>query len=511
MKALYYLILTFLLISLSYPLGAEVKIYNEAVALYKKAHIEFIKLNYDEAINYYSDVEKFLEKNQKYKQYFDHHYRNFSMIDVVKKHKNLGNFKPILEHKILVLYLKNTDTQFEGKSIKTVFTDELKETAYISQEVCKRLIEVLSNGEMTVSFERLEINAYVSELSSSLSESNNEEIKIIQPVIESFHPYPWETIYKNIDFFDTYIFYWNDNRLKSGDKGGAKALGGAANLPIFPYQLYSPKRGRIIISASLLDRPGTLLHELFHTIESRLGVKPIHGFSDQDRKHFPFWKGKGEFDYYAYHFDNFIKENKIKDLEFIKSSPNFLNDKIIETNLNIFKNIPYSELCKSQKLYIRATELLKNKNNQKKAVNLFEKILEINPYHLNTLIRLCVINHNNNDKLKALDFIIRAYQINPANGEVCYWMGVEHYNQKIFDSSIKYLSEGLNYDPLSSVLLQYRSFVYYQNKNYPEAEKDFEVLLKISSDNKKWIVNFLEGKIKQKDSIAEGILKKLKL
>jgi len=491
----------------------NIKNYQEAMDYYKKAHIEFIKLNYTEAIKYYTEIEKFLEKNIKYKTYFDHHYRDFSMIDIVKRHKNLGIFKPLIEHKIIVLYIKNTDTQFKDKKINAVFTDELKEAAYISQEICKKQIEVLSKGKMTVSFSRLDIDAYVTELSSSISINNDTgKIEIVQAVIESLNPYPWEIIYKNIQSYDTFLFYWNDNRLTTGNNGGgAKALGGASNLPIFPYQLYSSKRGRIIISASLLDRPGTLLHEIFHTIENKLDIKPIHGFYNQNRKYFPDWKGKGEFNYYEYHFDQIIKDNKISDLEFIKSFPDFTDDRVIEKNHNTFKEISYSNLNLAQKLYIQANELMEDKKKQNDAEKLFEKILEINPSHLDSLIKLCVINHNNNKKSIALDFITRAYEINPLNSSVCYWMGVEHYNQNKIDAALKYLTEGLKYSPKSSIILQYRSFVYYQNKNYSEAEKDFTYLLEISPDNKKWIINYLEGKKKQKNTNAERIMKKLNL
>lgn len=510
-KLFLYIILIFSLqMTLAGNEAELLKNYDEAREAYTKAHRAFAGLDYKNALLYYSAVERFLEGNPRFKPYFDHHYRNFSMIEIVKKHEALGEIKPAVVHKIAVFYIEKTDAPFKGKRIRADFTGELKEAAYLSQEVCKRYIEVLSGKKVTLEFTRIELDAVMTELSSSYSkdESGN-TVEIVQGIVESLAPYPSQLLYEAAGNFDTFLFYWNDNKLKTAAKGGAKAQGGIFSLPFLPYQLYGPERGRIIISAALTDRPGTLLHELFHTLEKCYNINPIHGFYDSYRSFFPGWKGEGEYNYYQYHFDRIEKQDNFQAFEIRSRAKSHVTKELLDNNMQLFLKISPEKRRKAQQIFERAAGLHAKDKNE--AFELYKKVISLNPYHAQALLRIATGYHYQGDKEKAYKYIVSAYQVNRADSEICYWIGVEHFHKKEYEKAVDYFTESLYYDPHSAKAFQYRGFVNYRLKKYPDALADFKASLQISSQFKEWIRNYLNGRIKAGDAEAGNILKELKL
>ncbi|HCL56290.1 MAG TPA: hypothetical protein DHW82_04685 [Spirochaetia bacterium] len=485
------------------------KTYQEALDKYKKGHEAFAKLEYKKAIQFYTDVESFIDKNPKFKPYFDHHFRNFSMIEMVREREKLSDIRPLIEHKIGIFYIKHVDAEFEGKKIKTDFTGDLKETAELSQDVAKRLIEILSRGQMTLSFERIEIEGAFTDLSLGYASVDGEEEDrgIVQAVVESIKPYPWQTMLESLSRYDTFVFYWNDNRLKVGEKGGAKALGGAARIPVVPFISYGPIRGRIIISVSLADRPGTFLHELFHTLEKCYQINPIHGFWDSNRKNFPDWSGQGEFDYYRYHFQKILKKQGLQIFQFISRFPSSLTEPAIKKIFELSSGLSYDNLKQAAQYFSEGAKI--QVKNEAEAINLYQKTLDLNPYHTNALLRIAAYYHKKNEKDKAFEYSLRAYQIDPFDSEICYWMGVGSFHQKKYKEAVLYLSEGLKNDENSLKLYQYRGFVYYQTKDYSKAMEDFKMLLKLNKGDKKWLKSYLDPKKKTGDKEAVKMMKNL--
>ena len=58
--------------------------YTQSNSIAKLGYKSFAEEKYDEAISFYNKVESYVAEH---KEYFDHHYRNFSIIDLIKKRK----------------------------------------------------------------------------------------------------------------------------------------------------------------------------------------------------------------------------------------------------------------------------------------------------------------------------------------------------------------------------------------------------------------------------------------
>lgn len=100
--------------------------YTETKNLVQKGNAAFAEEQYDEAVAYFSSVEEYISENPEYRDYFDHHYRDYSMIDVIEERKALGIISPVATHNVLVFYIEKTDTSYDGIIVQESFTEEMK-------------------------------------------------------------------------------------------------------------------------------------------------------------------------------------------------------------------------------------------------------------------------------------------------------------------------------------------------------------------------------------------------
>lgn len=138
--------------------------YDQAKELYERGHELFIARKYREAIDAYTAVDRFLEENPAYRDFFDHSYRGFSMGDMVRRYEALGNITPSVVHRVLVIYVERTEAPCRGSTISSRFTEELKETERRSREICGRILAVLTGGEIRLEFDELSLDAAFTEL-----------------------------------------------------------------------------------------------------------------------------------------------------------------------------------------------------------------------------------------------------------------------------------------------------------------------------------------------------------
>ncbi|MFA6561212.1 MAG: tetratricopeptide repeat protein [Verrucomicrobiia bacterium] len=447
----------------------------EAQQLYDRGNAAFGAKKWQEALKYYGSVEQFLTKNPTFRNSFDHYYRGFSIMDTVQKRRALGVIRPEVTHRILVMFTK-VDAPFPGGRVQAGFPPDLKATAESSQEACARMIEVLSAGRVSLEFTRMELDATVTELSASATLNNeSDSVEVVQAVVESLVPYPAEIFHQNLDRYDTFLWYWDDKQLRTTRGGYATALGGAVLMPLVPGLLTGPERGRLIVSARLLSRPGTLLHELFHTFEKCYGISPIHGFRSSTRNYFPEWTGTGEFDYYRYHFNRVAETRGLAGFGFRKRFPSRVTADLLKQGLDFSRTLKPEELHGSETFTVK---------------------------HRKEGMRL----HGLGDYDKALAEFTRLYTINPFDAETCYWMGVESYRKNNCSAAIRYFNEGLALDPASARTLQYRGVVQYRQGNHNQAAADFRNAIAVDSRQAEVVRRFLEGQAKRGDAAAKGVI-----
>ncbi|MBN2651311.1 MAG: tetratricopeptide repeat protein [Spirochaetales bacterium] len=479
--------------------------YSQARSLYETGELAFSNRQYEAAINIFSEVETFLVLRPEFKPFFDHHYRGFSMVEMVKAHQALGDFTPEYNYQMLVFYVGSTDATIFGNQIKAEFTDDLIKKAEISQMIASMFVEVLSHGRLSISYRRIFLDSKLTRLDTA---GYSEELpQIVQARFEAVEPFPTQAIYQSLESTDGYLLYWNDNNFKIDKKAHAGALGGAVEVPIVPFQLNGPRRGRIIISASLLNRPGTLLHEFFHSIEARLGISPIHGFSQENRKFFPEWAGSSEFSYYVYHFERILEENLLPAIEF-RSFSSQISAELVESNLAYADSVPFSKRLQAHERFVEASRL---RMSSRDYLSRFDEVLLQNPYHAGSLFYKGRFFMEKKDYQLALALFSAAYQINPTITGLCYYLGVTHYNLRNFDKSIEFLSQAIFQSPLAANYYQYRGFVYYQTGNYEGAFEDFSMMVDLNPTFTVWLAGYLETKILSGDENAYNLKVRLSL
>lgn len=502
--------MVFLFFSISFLRAQVPANLTDAREVYTLGHRAFAEGLYNTAVEYYTRVEEYIETQPDHKRLFDHHHRDFSMIEIVKEHQRLGRGEPVVNPRILVLYIEEVDTAFRDIPIRTSFSRELKETAKLSQEICKKYMEVMSGGEVTLTFDRLDLTAAVTEIVSYTTyNSEGEELEALDFVLESLQPYPGELFLEHYNDYDVFLFYWDSTDLKIDRYGGPKAFGRAIRLPLIPYVLYGPVRGCVVISSPLLDRPGTLFHEIFHTIEQRYSIAPSHGFWDDNRHHFPGWTGFGEFDYYAYHFDTTLKQAGYNKFEYTASRENTISlDKFSHFQEETI-SIPISALQEADRLFDEAQPFFHA--DTAKAKPLLYEAIQLNPYHAGALHRLCVLEHFDGNRELAFDLINRAYKLMPDDTYICYWMGIQYHHKQMPEESIEYFSESLAHDPGYASSWQYRGFINYRLGRYKAALEDFKTCLELTDQFKSWMTDYLTERAGLGEAVAAEMLKELGL
>ncbi|MCB1172417.1 MAG: hypothetical protein KDK39_02575 [Leptospiraceae bacterium] len=484
--------------------------YSQAYDVYWQAHKAFAQNQHEKAMQLLKKVEAYTEVKPEHKNFFDHGYRNFSLIDMVEKHRDLGKIQADTIHKVLVLYIMKTDIKFRKQHIHKSFTPELKDTAYISQEICKKYMEVMSGGKLSLEFDRMDLNSVLTGLDAfGYKGPSKAPMETVHSRLESLQPYPGELLLEKYNEYDTFMFYYHSGGLSLPNGGGATAVGGSLNFYFTPYGLSGPRRGRLMVSERLINKPGTLFHEFFHTIEQRYGIQPGHGFWPHLRKNFPEWKGEGEFDYYRYHFGKIAKTAGFEKFEFHESWPSNATKTQFSEMHQKMRRIPMTDLQKAESLFIKAQESYVHGN--KDAKKLLYRVIKLNPYHYRALYYLTILENTDKNSDLAFELIRRAYKINPYDSLICYWMGVKHFHIRELDESIKYLSESLANDPVYDSAWQYRGFVHYQKGEYNQALADFKSCLEKSDRFRNWITEFLEGRQKSGDLEAGEMLEKLSL
>jgi tetratricopeptide (TPR) repeat protein len=239
------------------------------------------------------DIAKHASPNQSHSQ-------QETFLELLENRAKLGTITPAYTHKILAVYFNNFEATYPWKgtqaSHKRKMTDHEKHVAIIDQKIMTMTVESLSNGQLSLSWDSVNIDEPIRDVKTYEA---NDMVEPLWPPNQEF-----VEVFKNrYQDFDTFFMVWN---------GPTKeAIGGAGSmLPGYP------QRGTVRIHPD----HGTVIwiHEFFHSLETKTGISPPHGFREADRKHFPEWKGEtnNELDYYRWHFTTKFNDFGFANLKF---------------------------------------------------------------------------------------------------------------------------------------------------------------------------------------------------
>ncbi len=274
-----------------------------------KAHTALGDGNFEEAIRLFSILEEIALKDKNGgREMYDFHPSFYKKISInAMEMKNL-NITP--EYTLKIFSPRYTEVLYQWKDGSATVSWPLLKLkngdlllANIAENSLRQSILVMSEGKLDLAFERETI-----------------------PSVQIMRPLGLTNVFKNngseiVEELDGQVGEMIRNRLKENDVlflfyGGIDSTafhGGSFNLEISGKKI---KRGIINISKqtfrydsdsgfspSLMGAmPRLYLHEFFHIVESKLGIRPSHGFKTENRKHFPNWKGNDQLEYYWWHF-----------------------------------------------------------------------------------------------------------------------------------------------------------------------------------------------------------------
>ncbi|MBN8216205.1 MAG: hypothetical protein J0L75_06160 [Spirochaetes bacterium] len=226
----------------------------------------------------------------------------------------------------------------------------------------------------------------------------------------------------------------------------AKPTGGAQRLPLIPWQWDGPKRGVLYIPESFADRPGTLLHEIFHTFEARFEIQPIHGFRSEVRSAFPDWKGSGEWDFYSHHLGRVSSSVGLSNFIFAGRDGYAVTAALFAANREaaalagpgIRRAFGLSEEARRNH-----PAFASDATNEA----LYARALGLNPSCLPALRGLGMLRLGAKDPLAAKALFERAWALDPGSADTAYWMGVTEANRRDTETAALWFRRALALEP----------------------------------------------------------------
>ena len=478
-------IIAFCIISFSSLWSASLKQIQE---LYQEGNKDLALGRYEEAGDSYKKMEEFLEDFSQWKPYFSFYYYQIPIQDIVKKRAALGKLHNPYIHKIKVIYLMRTSVTVPDKKGGRVRVDVKLEQSDLEETktflgMFKVYIEVLSAGRMSLAYSFKEHKnplTLMNEFTASDYEGKTYHSRY--PELNSVDGLGKE-IFSSLPETDTFLFYYKS---KGTDP---RPVGGADFLPVIPYFLNAPLRGRLLIPVEYRNA-GVLLHEFFHSLENLSGIRPGHGFLPGERKIFPDWKGEGQYDYYRWHFEHTLLKHGFDKLSFLDRYPLLMGTDNYEKANKVAAGISLFKRLNAVKAY-RAGEELEKKGQAGAALLKYRESLRWNPYHSQSLAKMVSQAMAKKAYQEASLNIERGLALEPRNTFFLYYQGVIHYHNKKPLEAVKSMTAAIQADPRMDKAYYYRGFLYLIQKNFPQAEEDFLKAASLSESYKKLVLDFL--------------------
>ena len=223
---------------------------------------------------------------------------------MVRERAALGEVRPEITLRVLAVTVARVEADFVDLSGNPVSVsngpsdEETLSRRGTCQAYVARVVEAWSGGRMGIEFDTLEFPGAVTSFKLNpygLDPTGGREMRTA--LLDGLTPPPdFGAIARD---YDIVVLYWNGEGVSSGLHGYVRGFpdghGGDLSAP----------RGVLDLPLDLVagyGGPRTMLHELFHVLESAAGIRPLHGYLPSNRDAFPAWTGSTEMDYYRWHF-----------------------------------------------------------------------------------------------------------------------------------------------------------------------------------------------------------------
>lgn len=347
------------------------------------AHLAMSEGRFQEAATRYNSVEKVAMKSPHHRGWLERiDPAMHSKLAEIRYSIQKKNIMPEYIHRIQVFFIMKSDFDFTtGSGERIVAKDEITEeqikNSKLYLNILKGQIEAMTDGRLSLDIQYKVIDASFTEIDKSMS--GNLEVRL--PVLNSLPDSATASFCEAVGQADTFWIFW------AGKDVATTANGGAAYYPCIPYQLSTAMRGYVAFPAgwTSLDVSQTFIHEFFHVIEAMNSVAPSHGFTAENRGHFPGWKGSGQLSFFHWYFQNKLPgnnpiRNSYTNQNFLSKHPNNLTDEIIDQNRSMVRSLKLSDRKEAQTFASQASNYYWNIHNLKSALESAQKSLALNPY-----------------------------------------------------------------------------------------------------------------------------------
>ncbi|MFH2115590.1 MAG: hypothetical protein ABIJ86_13920 [Spirochaetota bacterium] len=342
--ALAFFFLTILSLYAQEPGSEPLSRMDRIIARLIEGHSAFAEGRYDEALSLYRSAREMGSRMGTMPE----------LLRLVEERRALGEIDPVNTHRIGIIHVTRIGDQPD-------VTEAQKVIWHAYSGVVKRMIEVFTEGQWTLSFEEMEARSDWVE-GSSLNPHNPDHLDLERYFLATEGR------------LDSYITLSNTV---------SPARGLARQYPLVNGVLYGPSRGLGLVNAETHGF-GVLLHEFFHTVEWGTGISPAHGFEDEFRGAFPGWTGTSEWEYYQWHFATTLKNQDWTRLSFadrfrhLSPVPSEVHARVLDA----YRGIPLVDRQRARGL---AAEGLRQRDPQQ-GLELFKQALELSPYDPNALV-----------------------------------------------------------------------------------------------------------------------------
>ncbi len=279
-----------------------------------QAHYYLGQRNFDEATRVFSEMKSIAESSSLGKLEMES-YHPAAYLEIARRAKELAAKPAAPEYTVRILsprfgriVFKWDRKESDGSTVH-VSTSPLKlrvgdvDLADLAEDSLRQTILAMSDGKLDLQFDRMNITdgVEVPRPFGSSSAGNGDDI------LNDLQGPLGDSLREKLKTSDVvFLFWWGTDPLtQHGGShtfsiGGRKRSRGNVNIGVQFFH-YDPKLDYMNCGACPVPNgvgfyPHVYMHEFFHVIEARFGIKPVHGFTVPAA--FPDWHGKDEVDYY---------------------------------------------------------------------------------------------------------------------------------------------------------------------------------------------------------------------
>ena len=121
-----------------------------------------------------------------------------------------------------------------------------------------------------------------------------------------------------------------------------------------------------------------------------------------------------------------------------------------------------------------------NKQDYDKAIECYQKAIELNPDNANAYHGMGVAYEYKQDYDKAIECYQKAIELNPKDAVAYYNMGNAYYNKQDYDKAIECYQKAIELNPKDAVAYYNMGNAYYNKQDYEKAIEWYEKAIKIS-------------------------------